>query len=162
MTDTATLTRFAYLPQLTLGWLVWGPLRLATIERPWIPVPDHRGGKIRESCIPDGEYKLLRHSGPGFRDVFALANPDLDVHYMPAARGRSAILIHAGNRVRDVVGCIAIGRSHGRIEVEPAVIDSQLALNDLRQAWKPLDPLPSLVIQPTAGTTGGAPWQRPN
>lgn len=133
------LTRFAYLPDCTLGELSAGPLKLATIERPWIKNPAGPGGMPRQSCVPEGEYRLIQHSGGAFQRVWALVNPDLGVWYqpgcMPAGQkwGRSAILIHAGNRVRDVVGCIAAGRKHAPwSNGENSVRDSQLAINALR------------------------------
>lgn len=144
------LTRFAYLPDCTLGWLEHDGLRLATIERPWIPVPEHRGGKLRESCVPDGRYLLRHHQGPRFQDVWALINPALDVYDEPRDRGRSAILIHAGNTVGDVVGCIAVGLEHGELGHNTAVLFSQSALARLRTVLR--DPLPSLEIRPTRGT----------
>lgn len=146
----AELVRHAYLPECTLGWLHYNGLRLATIERPWIMARDHKGGQVRESCVPDGTYVLRRHNSERWPDTFALVNADLDVHHMPTGHGRSAILIHAGNRVRDVVGCIAVGLSAGRLEGEPAVMASQQAMRQLRDAFAP--GLPELVIRPVQGT----------
>lgn len=149
------LVRFAYLRECTLGWLTVGGERLATIERPWIPSREHRGGLNRESCVPDGHYNLLRHAGPRFPDTFALWQDDLDVFYQPAdvpagRSGRTAILIHAGNRVRDVIGCIAVGLAHVRMEGEHAVSSSRIAMNKLRAAL--VGELPILTIRPTQGT----------
>lgn len=133
------LTRFAYLADCTLGELKAGPLTLATIERPWIENPAGPGGMPRQSCVPEGEYRLIQHSGGAFSRVWALVNPDLGVWYQPnqipkgLGWGRSAILIHAGNRVRDVIGCIAAGRKHAPwSNGENSVRDSQLAINALR------------------------------
>lgn len=133
------LTRFAYTPERTLGQIVVGSLTLATIERPWIPNPAGPGGMPRESCVPEGTYAVRPHDGGAFQRVWALVNPELGVWYQPGQIpkgqrwGRSAILIHAGNLVRDVVGCIAVGRQHGAIKGEPAVILSQLAIGDMRR-----------------------------
>lgn len=153
------LERFAYLEDCTLGWITLGELRVATIERPWIPVAEHKGGKVRESCVPDGTYRLIDHRGPRFPGTFALENPALDVYYMPARTGRSAILIHAGNTAKDVVGCIAIGLQHGKLEGEHAVYRSVAALTELQRALRG-KPLPELTIRPTAGTAGGAPYAK--
>lgn len=145
------LARIAYLAECTLGWLQAGPLRLATIERPWIPTTQHRGGKNRESCVPDGEYTVIKHSSDRFKNVWALINEELDVFYQVAPRpGRTAILIHAGNRVRDVIGCIAVGQEHGTMEGEHAVLRSQLALQHLRSVL--VGGPHRLVIVPTRGT----------
>lgn len=157
----AELVRFAYTEDFTLGWLTVGTLKLATIERPWIPSPHHKGGLNRESCVPDGAYTLRRHSGPDFQDVFGLENPALDVNYaeLPRAEqsGRWAILIHQGNWVRNVVGCIAVGLAHRMLpdprrgnQPSQAVTSSVVALNRLRLAFAA--ELPELVIRPTLGT----------
>lgn len=152
------LTRFAYTATHTLGWLEIDDLRLATLERPWIPAEDHRGGAQRISCVPDGTYQVVHHSGPRFSNVFALINEDLDVHHMPGPVGRSAILIHQGNRVRDVVGCIAVGEHHGDLAGETAVLRSAMAMTALRHRLAN-KALPSLTIRPTLGTASGCPWR---
>lgn len=149
------LVRFAYLRDCTLGWLDTGGDRLATIERPWLPSPHHRGGMNAMSCVPDGHYELLRHAGPRFPNTFALTQDDLDVFYQPGdvprgRSGRTAILIHAGNRVRDVIGCIAVGMAHVWMDGEHAVASSQIALNKLRAALA--GELPILTIRPSMGT----------
>lgn len=144
------LTRFAYLDDMTLGWLEIAGLRLATLERPWIPVPEHRGGKVRESCIPDGDYEVVFHTGPHFKQVWALVNPCLDVHHMPSGPGRSGILIHAANTVHEIVGCIAVGMEHGDLAGTRAVLRSKEAIEALRTRLKP--PLPQLRIRAIRGT----------
>lgn len=93
--------------------------RLFTIEKPW--VPNGLGGKAGEpfkSCIGPGTYALTPYVRPNGDKVWVLSNPDLDVFELdtdiPPSRigkGRFLILIHAGNRARDVVGCIAPGRN---------------------------------------------------
>ena len=153
------ITRHAYLPNVTLGWLSFAGKSFATLERPWIPAQDHKGGTLRESCIPDGTYALRNHSSERFKNVWALTNEELDVHYMPASKGRSAILIHVGNRVRDVVGCIALGLAHGTLEGEHAVMNSLAAIIDFRAALE--GATPDVVIRPTTGTSSGTPWSKP-
>jgi hypothetical protein len=144
------LVRHAYLPDVTLGWLAVFGHRFATLERPWLPAEGHKGGKARVSCVPDGTYDLRPHSGPRFKNVWALVNSSLDVHHYPAGPGRSAILIHAGNTVYDVVGCIAIGVKHGDFDGKPAVIESRTAIEKLREVLG--GRLPCLQIRPTRGT----------
>ena len=151
------LTRFAYLPDCTLGWLDADTIRLATLERPWIPEPNGSGGKRRESCVPDGTYFVRHHSSDKFPDTFALVNPLLGVWYQPddipegQGWGRSAILIHAGNRAGDVVGCIAVGIRHSTAATERVVLDSRKALDQLRTVLG--KETHSLQIHPTSGTS---------
>ena len=107
-----TLTRYAYTPTETQGVLQAGNEFFQTIERPWIKGP-HIGGASFESCIPDGRYKLVKHTRPNGDKVVALVNPRLGVWYQkedrPDVWGRYLVLIHSGNYVSDIVGCIAPG-----------------------------------------------------
>lgn len=109
----------------------------ATIERPWIENPNGPGGKSRESCVPPGLYTVIPHHSVHFPNTYALVNHKLGVYYQPddvpegQKWGRTAILIHVANRVRDVIGCIGIGLEHGKLESEPAVLKSTLAMRQL-------------------------------
>lgn len=152
-----TLVRFAYMEQRTLGWLYGeGGLKLATIERPWLPNPAGPGGRRQMSCIEDGAYEVRPHTSDKFPDTFALANPALGVYWQPGdipvgqLWGRSAILIHGGNTVQNVIGCIAVGLTHGMMLGEPAVLASQIALGKLRTALG--KGTHRLTVRPTMGT----------
>jgi hypothetical protein len=150
------LVRFAYLPDCTLGFLDADNIKLATIERPWIPDPDGPGGQPRESCIPDGTYHVSPWNSDRFPNTFILTNPFLGVYRQPGdvpagqKHGRSAILIHAGNRVQDVIGCIAVGVRHSFFSQQHAVLESRKALDQLRTVLG--KETHSLVIRPTKGT----------
>jgi hypothetical protein len=130
------LTRTSGSTERTLGELEVGYVKFATIERPWIENPEGPGGMPRVSCVPVGTYTLQPHQSVNFPNTYALVNHELGVwyqpHQIPAGQkwGRSAILIHVGNRVRDVIGCIAIGKEHGEIAGEPAVLRSTLAMRE--------------------------------
>jgi len=106
------LPRYCYSETETEGTLILeDETELYTLERPWFD--DMPGGRSFESCVPDGEYELIPHVRPNGHEVYALRNHDLHVYYTEAERGdnpgRYLILIHAGNWVADVVGCIAPG-----------------------------------------------------
>ncbi len=108
------LERFAYLDDCTRGVLRVGNHSFQTIERPWVRNPDGAGGTPFESCIPDGSYRLRPYTRPSGKKAFILSNPDLGVWEQDGDRiqtswGRYLILIHPGNTVDDVVGCIAPG-----------------------------------------------------
>lgn len=124
----------------TLGEMLVGSTLFATIERPWIPNPLGHGGTPRMSCVPPGNYRVIPHHSQNFPNTYALVNHDLGVYYQPGdipagqKWGRSAILIHVGNRVRDVVGCIAVGLERGKLGGEPAVLKSTLAMRQLDAA----------------------------
>ena len=150
----AHLVRFAYLPSATLGILTFGTQRVCTLERPWIVNPHGAGGLLRESCVPDGDYVLEPFDGSRFQNVYRLVNPLLGVY--PATRpagqtwGRTAILIHTGNTVDDVIGCIAVGTAHSVNGGRNVVLRSGEAMNLLRRALG--NDTHTLRIRATRGT----------
>lgn len=159
-----TLVRFAYLSDVTLGHLYVDRARFATLEEPWIanlkgPGGQRKAAGVRESCVPDGLYRLEPHDGVKKQNVWALVNPMLGVtHYAPPQDqpyGRAAILIHSGNTVLDSEGCILVGLAHGIIEGRQAVLSSRVALDQLRLILGRQQH--ELLIRPIAGTTEGTP-----
>lgn len=68
-------------------------LNLFTLELPW------KKNKRRVSCIPEGTYKVIKHNSPKFKQSFWIKN----------VKGRSEILIHAGNFYTQILGCILVG-----------------------------------------------------
>ncbi len=94
----------AYLDNCTIGKLYHEEHCGYTIEKPWL------SNKPFESCIPHGIYKLKRYSSKRFPNSFYLSNPNLGVS-LSGDTPRTGILIHVGNFVEDVVGCIAVGTS---------------------------------------------------
>lgn len=145
------LQRYCYSDTETEGilWLKDGDF-LATLERPWIGGP--HGGMPFESCVPDGEYELLRHRRPkGGGEVYALRNPDLGVYYTKQERGdrdgRYLICIHAANWVEQVVGCIAPGLVRTIAENKRMVRSSRQAMQKI-MAVK----YDSILIEPALGT----------
>lgn len=127
----------------TLGVLtVLGfPTRLQTIERPWVlnPLGGKSGAKY-ESCVAEGTYNLTRHLRPSGEKAWALVNHELDVYYLPSdvPKGRekmtrTLVLIHAGNYVHDVVGCIAPGMARTKTREGGWMVErSREAMNVLR------------------------------
>lgn len=149
-----TLSRFAYLSDCTLGYLEVGGLKLATLERPWIENPKGLGGMPRASCIPDGNYRIMPHDSTKFPMTFAIANELMGVYAgaIPTGQawGRTAVLIHAGNTVADVVGCIIVGTRHSQWQGTHCIIESQIALHQLQSILGRANH--TLEIKPTIGT----------
>jgi len=115
----------------TEGFLSFNKEILATIERPWVD-DGTPGGKPFQSCIPDGVYELMPHTRPDGKASLALLGPANGVYYaqgdVPAEGGRYLILIHVGNWVDDIVGCIAPGLGKGPSSQGPMVKSSSVAM----------------------------------
>jgi len=114
----------------TMGVLTFGDMELQTIEPPWIATDP--GGKSRESCVPAGRYLLRPHKRPSGDESVALVNPGHAVYYLASDRtndvGRFLILIHPGNWVSDVVGCIAPGKTRANSEKGRMVTSSKSSM----------------------------------
>ena len=146
------LVRDSYGDAETLGKFVdsKGNVLAHTIERPWIEGPD-RGGLPFESCIPDGIYQLIPYTRTTNGDkVVAMVNEDLGVYFKkadrPEPKGRFKCLIHSGNFVEHIVGCIAPGA--GR-----TIYDNRRMVTSSRATMKKLNvqQYSRLIIEPTAG-----------
>lgn len=119
---TLSLDRFAYHPTGTLGVLQASVAHFYTVEKPW---EDNTPFK---SCIPEGEYEMTWENSPKFGMCWHVNDvPD-----------RTHILIHVGNTPRDVVGCIAVGRS---------LLGDSIGVAESRKAMSDLESI-----------TGGADW----
>ena len=98
-----------------------------TVERPWL------SNQRSISCIPAGVYRLKRYTSKNYPSAFYLENEDLGVSLQGNTQ-RTAILIHVGNFVKDVQGCIAPG-----LELHPTtwgVSQSRLAMTELNKLIK--------------------------
>ena len=134
-----TLVRSTGDAERTTGIMQVNGQVFATIERPWIPSPDGPGGMRRKSCVPPGVYQVAPWHSVNFPETYIITSPDLGVYRQPGdipkgqEWGRSAILIHVANRVRDVIGCIGLGMEHGQLGGEPAALRSVMAMRELNK-----------------------------
>jgi len=120
----------------TQGFMSFDREILATIEQEWRPaVNGDPGGEPNNSCVPNGIYQLIPHTRPDLKQVVALVNEDLGVYYLDEHRadgkGRFLILIHIGNWVTDIIGCIAPGLSKGNSDQGRMVQSSSTAMSRL-------------------------------
>lgn len=76
-----------------------------TLELPW------KDNERRVSCIPEGEYEVIKHISPKFGECF----------WIQDVPNRSEILIHVSNYVRELLGCVAVGKSHTDIDKDGLV-----------------------------------------
>jgi hypothetical protein len=90
-----------------------------TMELPW------KDNRNEVSCIPVGVYPVVRHrwntpehSKSGWK--------------LEGVPNRSGVLIHRGNTIRDILGCILVGNRRGTLKGLPAVLDSGATMNILR------------------------------
>ena len=92
-----TLIRTDLGKKQTLGMLLYDGKEVAkTIELAW------RYNQARVSCIPTGEYDVVRRSSPKYGDHF----------HITEVPNRSLILIHVANYFDDLLGCIGVGKDH--------------------------------------------------
>ncbi|QEH36490.1 hypothetical protein OJF2_50740 [Aquisphaera giovannonii] len=104
----------------TFGMLLAGDKPLCvTCEEPW------KANAPNVSCIAAGTYSCIRHDTPKFPNVW-------EVTGVP---GRTGILIHAGNTIKDTRGCILVGQEFLRNSdfTIYGVGKSRAALDMLRQ-----------------------------
>jgi hypothetical protein len=98
----------------TIGkMLLAGGMVFFTLERPWL------NNKKNVSCIP----------APGTYHAQLRRSPHLGITYwLKDVPDRQFILIHSGNIVAHVQGCIMLGLSRGRLRGERAVFQSVTAI----------------------------------
>jgi hypothetical protein len=79
---------------MTRGLLMDGRRPLChTLELAW------RNNEVSLSCIPEGIYDVCKSNSTHHGQCFRFGS----------VRGRSGILIHSGNSIRDTRGCILVG-----------------------------------------------------
>lgn len=117
------LERFCYSSLGTFGRFLDGDFKSFTMEEVW------QQNKTSISCIPEGRYLCKRRSFPTHGPMFEVTN----------VSGRTAILIHIGNTIADVEGCICPGEKLGAIDGMWAVLDSQTAYDRFMQHMDGVD-----------------------
>lgn len=118
------------------GYANFGGAEFVSVERPWLN--NQRG----ISCIPCGEYELVKHHSAKHPNSFALVNEETGVfHFDHYAAKRTAILIHVANTMDDLNGCIGLGMKFGCLEGKWAVLRSKLAVNTALSAVEEGDKL---------------------
>lgn len=79
-----------------------------SLELPW------RDNHNSESCIPTGRYRCQRFHSEKHPNTFQV----MDVP------GRTGILFHVANRVRDLLGCVGVAEKFEPLDGEWAVQES--------------------------------------
>ncbi len=88
-----------------------------SLELPW------KNNQTSVSCIPAGTYSMIKHTSPKFGPCYWIQN----------VPGRSEILVHPANFVRQLRGCIAPGLTHADIDGDGNidVTNSKVAMQKL-------------------------------
>jgi len=94
--------------------LVDGMPVFVTLELPWM------NNEPQISCIPTGSYTCRKRKAS--ESITAGIGEAFEVVDVP---NRSDILIHVGNTVDDIKGCILIGEKFGMIDWKPAILGSR-------------------------------------
>ena len=98
-----TLNRF-YTDKATIGKINIDNHTFYTLENVW------ENNKVNVSCIPEGEYSIYPHKSNKFGDVYIIFGGTVGYSYNAKENViRTHCLIHVGNYVQDVKGCIALG-----------------------------------------------------
>ena len=117
---TYILQRLSQSSEGTFGILIdpLGNTLCHTAELPW------DDNKPDSSCIPAGTYQVIPHNSQEHPNTWEVSN----------VPNRIGILIHNGNLpLQDSLGCVIVGTSQGFLDTHMAVLNSMLALNQLRQ-----------------------------
>jgi len=121
------LKRYESTSDGTFGVLKVNELTLHTVERPWL------NNEPFKSCIPEGLYRLIPFTRSNGTEVYALIGDDVSLLQSPNAK-RYAILIHAGNYVTDVVGCIAPGLTRHESMVTSSRMAMEMFMKEMKTA----------------------------
>lgn len=107
-----------------------------TVEKPW------NDNEPFTSCVPLGEYSLMPYTSERYGQTYKLVNVNNHVYPDQGQPGdRFGIIIHEGNTVDDVTGCIAVGLNLGYVDSKWAVTSSRHAMRDLKELWHKDKPL---------------------
>ena len=104
--------------EYTLGVLEYKDFKCFTLELPWLQ------NRRNISCIPKADfYKCVKHESPKHGEVIKITN----------VYDRDHILIHKGNFVRQIEGCILVGDSIKFLDNDskPDVTNSAKTFNKL-------------------------------
>lgn len=122
------LVRVSKEPSCVRGVLLidWEPI-CVTLECPWLD------NKMGESCIPDGTYSCFKRTATAAQTGTLGWTWEID-----EVPDRDGILIHVGNFVSEIRGCILVGtgydsQPHGNI---PMITESRKAFHKFFQFMK--------------------------
>jgi len=103
-----------------------GDVSLWIMEREW------NGNRRNVSCVPRGEYELVRHHGTKYPKTWALKGLTVAGGAVPdRSKARFACVIHSAKHPTDLEGCLAPAEaisSHGQAINSRQATDSLLGI----------------------------------
>ena len=120
MTADLSIERFAYTPMGVFGRCYIAGQELFTVERPWL------NNERSISCIPEGAYTCV----PRFYNKGGYGS--IEITNVP---NRTNVLIHKGNTMHDLAGCIAIASKLGNVHGIWGGINSKAAFGILMEHY---------------------------
>lgn len=100
------LRRFISDEHGTFGTLMVENQLFFSVEKPW------ENNEPFNSCIPTGKYTLIPAKSSKYGHCLAVINDTDITRYQESHSKRYAVLIHAANWERDVLGCIGLGDNY--------------------------------------------------
>jgi hypothetical protein len=88
------------------------------------------------SSIPAQQYQCMKIHSPQFGETFEIVD----------VPGRSHVLFHAGNRIRDTEGCVILAQHFGKLEGDRAVLNSGATFKKFMEIMKDINKF-SLTIK---------------
>lgn len=103
----------------TYGVFLYEGIPIAfSLELPW------KHNRVNLSCIPVGGYDVSKYYSHKHKSCF----------FVHDVNGRSSILIHAGNSLKDTQGCILVGKSYSS---DGVLLNSRATLENLLDLMPP-------------------------
>ena len=89
--------------------------------------PPEYENKRNISCIPAGQYECERIMSPKFGTTYEICNiPD-----------RDSVLFHAGNVVKDTIGCVLLAEHLGKLKGNRAILNSGRTFTEFLNVMQP-------------------------
>lgn len=82
--------------------------------------------KIKISSIPIGQYICKRYSSEKHPDTFEITN----------VPGRTKILLHPGNKIKDTEGCVCLAEKQGKLKGDRAVLNSGVTFKNFMHVMR--------------------------
>ena len=115
----------------------FGSLQINNVPICWTLEPYCNGNAPNRSCVPAQPYNLAPYTSQRYGQTWEVVG----------VPGRTFILFHAGNTVKDTQGCILPGLQVGVIAGWPAVLGSRKALSTVLASLNENDPPHQLIIK---------------